>query len=256
VLKKNTTKEKIKAGQATIGFSMDFTSPYIVEVLGNIGFDFVYFDLEHGPMSEESCQEMIRAAELVGLTPLVRVPTNDSGVTLRLLDSGAMGVIVPHCNTIQEAQDGVKAIKYPPEGERGIAGRALSLSGMSPADYIIAANKETLVVAMIEEVEALNNLSEILTVGGLDVLFIGRLDFSLTAGIPGQVNAPVIQDAVNKVITEGRAAGKAVGVGAINVDDPDSVRNFIKQGAQFFALNTASILRSAARDLLKRIKAD
>lgn len=256
MLKKNATKEKIKAGQAVIGFRMDFTSPYIVEVLGNIGFDFVYFDLEHGPMSEESCQEMIRAAELVGLTPLVRVPTNHPGITSRVLDSGAMGVIIPHCNTKQEVQAAVKAVKYPPEGERGIAGRSLSLSGMSPADYIKAANNETMVIAMIEEVEALNNLSDILTVDGLDILFIGRLDFSLTAGTPGQINAPVIQDAVNRIITEGQTAGKAVGVGAINVDDPDSVKNFIKQGAQFFSLNTTSVLRSAAQGLLKKIKAD
>lgn len=256
MLNKNATKEKLKAGQAAIGFRLDFTSPYIVEVLGNIGFDFVYLDLEHGPMSEESCQEMIRAAELVGLNPLVRVPTNDPGVTARFLDSGAMGIIFPHCNTKQEAQAAVKAVKYPPEGERGIGGRSLSLSALPTADYVRETNKETMVIAMIEEVAALNNLSEILTVDGLDVLWVGRLDFSLSSGVPGKVNDPVIQNAVNRIITEGRAAGKAVGVGAINVDEPESIRDFIRQGAQFFALNTTSMLRSAARDLLKRIKTD
>ena len=256
MLKKNATKEKLKVGQAAIGFRMDFTSPYIVEVLGSIGFDFVYFDLEHGPMSEESCQEMIRAAELVSLTPLVRVPTNDPGVTARFLDCGAMGIIFPHCNTKQDVQVAVKAVKYPPEGERGIGGRSLSLSAMPTADYVREANKETMVIAMIEEVAALNNLPDILTVDGLDVLWVGRLDFSLSSGIAGQVNDPVIQNAVSRIITEGRAAGKAVGVGAINIDEPDSVRNFRQQGAQFFALNTTSMLRSAARDLLKRINSE
>jgi len=253
---KNKTKEKLKSGQTAIGFRMDFASPYIVEVLGDVGFDFVYFDLEHGPMSEESCQEMIRATELAGLTPVVRVPTGDPGVTARFLDSGAMGIVFPHCNTKQDAQAAVKAVKYPPEGERGIGGRSLSLSTLSIADYIKEANKETMVIAMIEEVEALNNLSEILTVDGLDVLWVGRLDFSISSGVPGQVNAPVIQKAVNRIITEGRAAGKTVGVGAINVDDPDSVKRFIKQGARFFALNTTSILKSAAANLLKRIYTD
>lgn len=256
MLKKNATKEKLKVGQAAIGFRLDFTSPYIVEALGNIGFDFVYFDLEHGSMSEESCQEMIRAAELVGLTPIVRVPSYDPGITTRFLDSGAMGIIFPHCNTKQNAQAAVNAVKYPPEGERGIGGRSLSLSAMSTADYLREANKETMVITMIEEMEALNNLSEILTVDGLDVLWVGRLDFSISSGIPGKVNDPVIQNAVNRIITEGRAAGKAVGVGAINVDEPESIRDFIRQGAQFFSLNTASMLRSAARDLLKRIKTD
>jgi 4-hydroxy-2-oxoheptanedioate aldolase len=253
---KNQTKEKLKAGQSAIGFRLDFASPYIIEILGGIGFDFVYLDLEHGPMSVESCQEMIRAAELVGLTPLVRVPNSDPGITGRYLDSGAMGIIFPHCNTKQDAQAAVKAVKYPPEGERGIGGRPLSLSAMSLADYIKAANRETMVIAMIEEMEALNNLSEILTVDGLDVLWIGRLDFSISAGVPGQVNAPVIQKAVSRIITEGRAAGKVVGVGAINADDPDSVKRFIKQGAQFFSLNTTSMLKSAALSLLKKIKTD
>lgn len=256
MLRKNVTKEKLKAGQTTIGFRIEFTSPYIVEALGDIGFDFVYFDLEHGPMSEESCQEMIRAAELVCLTPLVRVPINDPGVVARFLDSGAMGIIFPHCNTKQDAKAAVSAVKYPPEGERGMGGRSLSLSAMPTADYIKEANKETLVIAMIEEVAALNNLPEILAVDGLDILWVGRLDFSVSSGVPGKVNDPVIQNAVSRIITEGRAAGKTVGVGAINVDEPDSIRNFRQQGAQFFALNTASILRSAARDLLKRINAD
>lgn len=255
MLKKNATKEKIKAGQAVIGFSMHFTSPYIIEALGNVGFDFVYFDCEHGPMSEESCGEMIRAAELVGLTPLVRLPADHPGI-LRLLDLGVMGVIIPHCSTKQEAQAAVKAIKYPPGGERGIGGRSLAMSAMPIADYVIEANKETMVIGMIEDAEALNNLSDILTVDGLDVLFIGRSDLSISLGIPGQVNSPVIQDAVNRIITEGRAAGKAVGVGAINVEDTDSVRHFLEQGAQFFSLSCTSILKSASRNLLKRIKGD
>ena len=117
-------------------------------------------------------------------------------------------------------------------------------------------NKEIMVIAMIEEVAALNNLPEILAVDGLDILWVGRLDFSISSGVPGKVNDTVVQDAVNRIITEGRAAGKTVGVGAINVDEPDSIRHFRQQGAQFFALNTTSILRSAARDLLKRINAD
>ena len=137
-------------------------------------------------MSEESCEEMIRAAELVDLTPLVRVP--HLGITLRSLDSGAMGVIIPHCNTKQEAQAAVKAVKYPPEGERGIASRLLAMSGMPTADYVIEANKEIMVVGMIEEEEALSNLSDILTVDGLDVLFIGRSNLSLSLDIDNHTN--------------------------------------------------------------------
>jgi 4-hydroxy-2-oxoheptanedioate aldolase len=106
----------------------------------------------------------------------------------RFLDSGAMGIIFPHCNTKQDAKAAVSAVKYPPEGERGMGGRSLSLSAMPTADYIKEANKETLVIVMIEDVVALNNLPEILAVDGLDILWVGRLDFSVSSGVPGKVN--------------------------------------------------------------------
>ncbi len=250
---KNATKAKLKAGNTAIGVRMDFTSPHIAENLTGLGFDFVYFDLEHGPSSEESCQEMIRAAELAGLTPIVRVPNSDHGITNRFLDSGAMGIIFPHCKTKQDAEAAVRAVKYPPEGERGAGGRSMNLSGMPVADYIREANRETMVIAMIEEMEALDNLHDILTVEGLDVLWIGRLDFSISSGVPGKLDDPKIQDAVNRIISDGCAAGKVVGVGAVNADRPEQIREFMQQGARFFCLNTTSILRSAARNILQNL---
>jgi 4-hydroxy-2-oxoheptanedioate aldolase len=254
LFRKNTTKEKLKLGQVVIGIRMDYHSPDIIEILGDVGFDFVYYDCEHGPMNEETCQAMIRTAELVGLTPLVRVPANEPWYILRALDSGAMGIIIPHCNTKEDAQNAVKASKYPPEGERGIAGRSIRISGMRPAQYIVEANREIMVIAMIEEAQTLENLSEILTVDGLDVLWIGRGDLSLSLGVPGQYNHPKVQQAVDRVITEGRAAGKIVGVGAIEVGDPESVKQFARQGAQFFSLNSANLFKMAARTWLEKAR--
>jgi len=253
VILKNTTKAKLKAGKAVIGVRLDFTVPYVVESLAGIGFDFVYFDLEHGPSSEESCQDMFRAAELAGLTPIVRVPSSEPGFTARLLDSGAMGIIFPHCNTKQDAKAAVRAVKYPPDGERGAGGRPLSLSGMPIADYVREANRETLIITMIEEMAALQNLPEILTVEGLDVLWIGRVDLSVSSGIPGKLDDPKIQDAVRRVIAEGNAAGKVVGVGAVSADRPEQIREFIKQGARFFSLYMTGVIRSAGRNILKTI---
>jgi 4-hydroxy-2-oxoheptanedioate aldolase len=253
MLKKNATKQKIKAGQPVIGFRMDFASPFIIEVLGKCGFDFVYLDCEHGSLGQEQCEQMVRAAELSGLTPLVRVPANDPHVILSYLDLGAMGVIIPHCCNKQSAQDAIKAVKYPMEGERGIGGRLYALSGISTAEYIRQANEETMVVVMIEDPEAINNLSEILAVDGLDVLFIGRMDLSISLGIAGQLDNVMVKEAVDKVIAQARGTGKAVGVGAIDAGKPESIRQFINQGAQLFALNTTSILANASRDLLKKI---
>jgi 4-hydroxy-2-oxoheptanedioate aldolase len=253
MLRQNMTKSKLKAGQPVIGMRMEFSSPYLVHSLGNLGLDFVYFDLEHGLIGEESCQEMLRAAEAANLTPLVRVPLNETGTITRVLDAGAMGIIASHCKSKEDAESAVKAVKLPPEGERGTTGPP---GGMTLSEYITAVNRETLVIVMIEESEALDNLSSILAVAELDVLFIGRLDLSLSLGIPGQVDNPRIQQAVERVITEGKAAGKAVGVGAINVGDPGSIREFIKRGAQFFSLNAVSLLRNSTASLLNEIKLD
>ena len=256
MIMKNATKAKLKAGKPTIGIRLDFTSSAVVESLTGLGLDFVYFDLEHGPSSVESCQDMFRAAEVAGLTPLVRVSSYDIGYTDRLLDSGAMGIIFPHCNTKKDAEAAVRAVKYPPEGERGTGGRPLTLSGMSITDYIPQANQETMVVTMIEELEALDNLPEILTVEGLDVLWIGRVDLSVSSGIPGKLDDPKIQDAVKRIIAEGSAAGKVVGVGAVNANRPDQIKEFINQGARFFSLDTTAVLRSAARNILQSIGAE
>jgi len=254
VILKNTTKAKLKAGEATIGIRLDFSSPYVVESLSGLGYDFVYFDLEHGPSSEESCQDMFRAAELAGVTPLVRVSSYDPGYVDRFLDSGAMGIIFPHCNTKQDAEAAVRAVKYPPDGERGAGGRPLALSGMPIGDYIREANRETMVITMIEEMEALKNLPEILTVEGLDVLWVGRMDLSVSSGIPGKIDDPKIQDAIKRIITEGNAAGKVVGVGAVSVQRPDQIKEFINQGARFFSLDATAILRSASRNILESIR--
>ena len=159
---RNSVKAKLKAGKSVFGFRMDFVSPYIVEILGKTGFDFVYFDCEHGPMSEESCDEMIRAAELVGIVPLVRTPSIEPAAILRYLDSGAMGVIIPHCHNRTVAKNAVKAVKYPPAGDRGMGGRSFVLSGKSVQDYVRDANEETLIIVMIEDPEAMDNLPEIL----------------------------------------------------------------------------------------------
>jgi 2-keto-3-deoxy-L-rhamnonate aldolase RhmA len=107
---------------------------------------------------------------------------------------------------------------------------------------------------MIEDAKGLTHASEILTVEGLDVIFIGRLDLSISMGIPGQIDNPAILEAIKKLIPQARAAGKAVGVGAIDAGRPERVREFIAQGAQFFALNTAGILTSASKALLKNIR--
>jgi 2-keto-3-deoxy-L-rhamnonate aldolase RhmA len=256
MLKKNKTLEKIKAGQTVFGIRMDFASPLVVESLGATGIDWVYLDCEHGPMNETECEHMIRAAEAVGITPIVRTPSGRPEVVSRFLDIGAMGIVIPHCDSREAGVAAVAAIKYPPQGERSIGGRCFSLSGMTTAQYMTEANRETMVIVMIEDPKAINNFSEIVKVNGIDVFLIGRNDLSISLGVPGQLEHPMVKEAVDKIIDQARLAGKAVGVGALdgNIGNPDSIRQFISQGVRFFPVSYITIANRAAKDLLEKIK--
>ena len=157
----------------------------------------------------------------------------------------------------EEAQAAVRALRYPPEGERGIAGRLWThwvMSGKSTSDYIKEANKETLLVAMIEDAEGISQISEILTVDGLDCVFIGRADLSVSLGIPGLGDHPKINEAVDTVLKKAANCGKAVGIGFVDFGDPDGVKRFIQQGAQLFSMGTSAVLMKTAHNLLTQIK--
>ena len=177
----NTLKQKLKDGKAVFGAMITFPSPPVVEMLGLIGFDWVLIDNEHGSITVDSSEDMIRAAELTGVAPIVRPVANRPEIIAPFLDRGAWGVQIPHVNTREEAESAVKSCKYFPEGQRGIMSRS------RPADYGIIgtareyaakANANTLVCLMLEEVEAIDNLQELVTVKGVDVFFIGAGDLS------------------------------------------------------------------------------
>ena len=178
-MRPNTLKQKMRDGKPVFGAMITFPSPPIVEMLGYMGFDWVLIDNEHGSITVDTAEDMIRAGELTGVAPIVRPVANRPEVIAPFLDRGAWGVQVPHVNTRAEAEAAVAACKYSPEGLRGI------FSGGRPAEYGFAgntqkyaqeANANTLVCLMLEEVEAIDNISEIVKVKGVDVLFIGSGD--------------------------------------------------------------------------------
>lgn len=140
---KNTAKEKIKAGKPIIGSTIGFPAPQMVEIFGRIGFDFVFIDCEHGTITTESCEEMVRAAEVAGITPIVRVPDKSPQTILRYLDTGATSVQVPHVNSKADAQAIVEAVKYAPQGKRGVAGSRWADYGLGIPlkEYVAFANE-------------------------------------------------------------------------------------------------------------------
>ena len=216
-MRKNTLKQQLHAGKAAFGVMCTFPSPQVVEMLGHLGFDWILLDNEHGSITVDTAESCIAVAELSGMAPIVRPVGNRPEIIAPFLDRGAWGVQVPHVNTADEARAVVDAVKYAPEGHRGLfgGGRAAQYgySG-STADYAAAANRETLVCVMIEEVEAIENLPEMLKVPGVDVYFIGSGDLSQSMGYTGQQTHPevlkMMERGVKSITGAGRIAGKEV----------------------------------------------
>ncbi len=248
-MRKNLTKEKIQAGKTAYGAFINMCCPPIVEMFGLLGFDFVVIDAEHGPLGVENCEHMVRAADSVQITPIIRIAMNIPQNILRYLDIGASGVQMPMINTRADAESVVRAVKYPPEGRRGLAGVRAANYGIagSLGDYVKEANRETMVIVHVETVEAMKNIEETLTVPGIDVIFIGPTDLSSSMGYPGQFNHPEVQKTIDNLVTKIRAAGKVAGTTAF---DPDSLRKRREQGFQYITHAIGPMLASSVRPYL------
>jgi len=249
IMRKNLTKQKIQAGETVYGAFINMYCPPIVEIFGLIGFDFVIIDAEHGPMGIENCENMVRAADSVNITPIIRVAVNTQQNILRYLDIGALGVQMPMINCKADAEAVVRAVKYPPEGRRGLAGVRAANYGLagSLGDYVKEANRETLVAVHVETLEATKNLKETLTVPGIDVIFIGPTDLSSSMGYPGQSNHPEVRKIIDGLVKEIRSAGKVAGTTAF---DPDSLRKRREEGFQYITHSIGPMISASASNYM------
>ena len=252
-MRTNTLKLKLREGKAVFGAMITFPSPPIVEMLGYMGFDWVLIDNEHGSITVDTAEDMIRAGELTGVAPIVRPVANRPEVIAPFLDRGAWGVQVPHVNTRAEAEAAVAACKYVPEGQRGIFSRGrpaeYGMGGTTP-DYVKAANAQTLVCLMLEEVEAIRNIDEIVKVKGVDVLFIGSGDLSQSMVYPGQQTHPEVQVLMEDGVESIRQAGIVAGVSC-----PDAlVPKFLGLGVRYFHGNVGNLLQTAGEAYLKAMR--
>ncbi len=212
-MRENRMKSLITAGKPAYGVSVQFASSEIVEMIGELGFDWVMLDAEHGSITPDNIGPLVMAAELHGVTPVVRPEKNDPAVINKYLDRGAMGVQAPHVNTAAEAKAVVEACRFHPDGKRGLGGGRMADFGfgVATADYVRQANEQMLVCVQIEDVEAVENLDEILAVDGVDVFFIGPTDLAQSLGYPGQNSHPDVQKVIQETFTRIHAAGRASG---------------------------------------------
>lgn len=253
-MRTNTTKAKLADGKVVFGAIVNHYAPDIVELFGAIGYDFVMIDCEHGAMHLDQVENMVRAAEVFNITPITRVPNHDDATILGYLDRGVQGIIVPHVNTREAAQAVAGAARYYPDGHRGVGGgRAHDYGvGTSREESTRWINAQMLVIPMVEETEAVDNLDAILTVPGVDVLHVASGDLSQSMGYPGQEK---VRGVMRQVIPRIRVAGRGVGVGGNAPADAAGVAEFIKLGANFVTISALGLLRLGAEDFQRRVEA-
>jgi 4-hydroxy-2-oxoheptanedioate aldolase len=253
IMRENTLKLRLYAGQPAFGVMCTFPSPPVVEMLGHLGFDWILLDNEHGSITVDSAEACIAAAELTGMAPIVRPVGNKPEIIAPFLDRGAWGVQVPHVNTADEARAAVDAVKYAPEGHRGIfsGGRPAGYGYKgTPAEYAKDANRQTLVCLMLEEVEAIENLPELVKVPGVDVYFIGSGDLSQSMGYTGQQAHPEVQKLMERGVAAITGAGRIAGCSC-----PDTlIPKFLGLGVQYFHSTVGRLLQQSSESYLKTVR--
>ena len=209
-MRTNNVVTKLAAGEKPVGFTIRFPSATIVEMMGQIGFDFVMFDSEHGPFTTADIEELARASDAVGLTPMARVPNIHNSTILRFLDRGIMGIMGPHINTGEQAQALADACRYVPDGHRSFGSGRGSHFGRnaSRTGYMKHFNENVVVIAQLEDVAVLDDLDGILSVDGIDYFTSGAQDIAQSLGVPGQGEHPKVLEFEQTVRDAVHAAGK------------------------------------------------
>ena len=245
-------KQRLRGGETLIGCFLNLGSSLTAEMVGNAGFDFVVIDVEHGSGTESNILYQLQAIEHTGAGAVIRVESHERQRSHRVLDLGAHGIMFPRVNTASEARQCAAALRYPPDGVRGVASmnRACEF-GVSFRPYVESSKASLLGVLQIETVEAVRNVEAVAAVDGADVLFIGPLDLSMSLGILGQFDHPDFNRALEATADAARAHGKTTG---ILMPRPDDFERYYKLGFRFLACGSdGAMVNNAARSLAQNL---
>jgi 2-keto-3-deoxy-L-rhamnonate aldolase RhmA len=253
----NPALEKLRRDELVLALVIKkVTSSDIALVAASAGYDALYIDLEHSVMSEAEAAQICIVALGAGITPLVRVPPGDVDKATRMLDAGALGIIFPHVQSAEQAEQLVRACRFAPDGERGVAGQWPQLGYRSyPAREIRKAFNDSLFIScMIESPEAVQYAADIAAVDGVTVVHIGSQDITDAMGIPGDFDNPLLEEAYKKVIAATKVHGKAMGTGRIG-KKPELANRAIQLGARFITVsNEWAFILSGAQSCSKVIR--
>jgi len=248
-------KSRLKKGDLLVGTMIsEVRNPNVAYMLSQSGFDFVIIDNEHGAYSPETLSNLIAAARGAGIAAVVRIPEIRRETILKPLDSGAAGLLVPQVNTAKQAEEIMFHAKYPPAGNRGVAlRRAHSLYGkVKASEYLKQANAETFIAVQAETPLAIKNLEKIVSVPGVDAVFVGPFDLSVSLKIPGEMNHPREVEAIDRVVEVCRKRGVVCG---IQMFDLEALKGWIEKGMRFVSYSSdVALLVDAAASGVAELK--
>jgi len=225
-------KDKLKKRELTIGSWITFGDPAVAEIMARAGFDWLTLDMEHGSLSSDQAQQIIRTVDLCGVPLLVRVMENNPELIKKYMDMGAYGVIVPLVNSGNDAKKAVNAVKYPPKGTRGVGLARAQRYSMDLETYMKWNQEKSVVIVQIEHISAVENLESIMSVDGVDGMLIGMYDLSGSLGYPGRFDHPAVREAIDEIYRKSNANGYLIGQHVVK-PDPGGVLEAIGRGVRF-----------------------
>lgn len=248
-------REKLAQGQLVVGTMLvELRQPSIMTLLASAGFDFVLIDNEHGPFSVETIADLSRAARAAGVTPVVRIPELTYAQVTQALDGGAQGIMLPRVTARAQVEECVGFMKYPPVGRRGavLARGHTGFLGGPLAETLEGFNRETFLIVQIETAAAVEHLDEILSVPGVDAALIGPTDLSLSLGVPGRMDDPMLQAAIERTMAACTAHSV---VPAIHTNDVAMTSRWAARGMRLVSINSeAGLLVAGARTAVAAIR--
>jgi 4-hydroxy-2-oxoheptanedioate aldolase len=245
MIRMNKLRQLVENGGIAFGATVQVPATALVEILGHVGFDFAMIDTEHGLFGIEAAGELIRAAQGVQLSPVVRVLKNDSALIMKALDLGAEGVIIPHISNQEQAQKAIQACRYGTAGSRGACPlvRAADYGLVDWQKYEEHANTDPLIFLLIEDLEGANQIEHILAVDGIDVIHLGAFDMSVSAGYRGNVDHPEIRKALDRILAACKERNVPVMHAMTNGADVDT---WIGKGVRLFHQSADTIVFARA----------
>ena len=257
----NFAKQRLQAGELAIGCNVTYSRTVNVSAIAKrCGFDWLFIDMEHGSMDVDHVVQLSVAALPVGITPIVRVPGHQHFHASRVLDGGAMGVVVPHVSTVEEARQVVRNCKFPPVGHRSMIGTLPHFGYATPpaGEAATAMNDAVLIIVMLETPEAIENADAIARLDGIDALLIGTNDLTAEMGIPGQFGHQKAHAAYETTIAACRKHGKHAGMGGVY--ETGLMQKYIQMGVRLvLGGSDLSFLMAAAKaqsEFLRAISLD